>query len=244
MSQYFSTGLNLFGTVQKERDVLSFQTLLGFSYKNTVMIAPALLYRPNARWLISVAFACAALLHLAAIALARNEPQTPLFSQPTDSGVDVIIDPTSEATPVELTEQSPSEPPPVINEDEVFPEESATPPPVRSKSLKPMSRLVRLAAAGGTSAASFGLVKALAVYAPRPAYPYEARRQHTTGSGVVSLTIDASTGAVTDARMAQSTGSAILDNSAVSALRRWRFKSGGITRVRVPITYTLSGAAF
>jgi len=87
-------------------------------------------------------------------------------------------------------------------------------------------------------------VKILAIYAPRPEYPYEARRQRTTGSGSVALLIDSLTGSVTDARMEQSTGSSVLDNSTVSTLQRWRFKSGTVTKVQVPITYTLSGACY
>jgi protein TonB len=104
--------------------------------------------------------------------------------------------------------------------------------------------LVRPASATGVSGLNFSSVKVLAIYAPRPEYPYEARRQRTTGSGLVILMIDSPTGCVTNARMAQSTGSAVLDNSAVSALRRWRFKSGTAAKVQVPITYTLTGASY
>src|SRR6266446_5283481 len=57
------------------------------------MTAPALLYRPNARWQICLAFGCAASLHLAAIALARSVPEIPSFPQSTDSGVEAVIDP-------------------------------------------------------------------------------------------------------------------------------------------------------
>jgi protein TonB len=85
--------------------------------------------------------------------------------------------------------------------------------------------------------------KAQAVFSPRPEYPYEARRQKKTGSGVCVLTIDPS-GSVSDASMAQSTGADILDNATVSAFKRWRFKAGSFTKVRVPITYTMTGAQF
>ena len=94
------------------------------------------------------------------------------------------------------------------------------------------------------SPANFSSLKALALSAPRPEYPYEARRQRTTGSGIAALTIDPVSGNVTDVRMTQSTGSATLDNATINALRRWRFKSGAMTRVQVPITYTLTGASF
>ena len=92
--------------------------------------------------------------------------------------------------------------------------------------------------------ASFHGVKALAISAPRPAYPYEARRRQITGYGVAILDIDPVNGDVIGAAMSQSTGSPILDDSTLSALRRWRFKPGTPVRVRVPITFTLTGASY
>ncbi len=68
-------------------------------------------------------------------------------------------------------------------------------------------------------------VRALAIYAPQPEYPAEARRQHITGSGVCLLTIDPN-GIVTDATMAESIGNPILDNAAIKAFKRWRFRPG------------------
>ena len=84
----------------------------------------------------------------------------------------------------------------------------------------------------------------MVVYAPRPVYPYEARRQRVTGSGVALLTVDQTLGTVTDALMVQSCGNAFLDNSTLDALRRWRFNPGGVTQVEVPITYTLMGVSY
>ena len=208
------------------------------------MTAPALLYRPNARWQMCFAFGCAAALHLAAFALARSVPENPSFPQSTDSGVDVVIDPTADQTPVQPVEPTPTERFEFVKPDEAFPEERATPAVIRPTDRKPVSRLVRPASATWVSGLKFSSVKVLATYAPRPEYPYEARRQRTTGSGLVILMIDPSTGSVIDARMPQSTGSVVLDNSAVSALRRWRFKSGTVAKMQVPITYTLSGASY
>jgi TonB family protein len=208
------------------------------------MTAPALLYRPNACWQICFAFGCAAALHLAAIALARSVLEIPSLHQPADSGVDVVVDPTADQIPVQAVEPMPTEPSEFVKPDEAFPEERSTPAVIRPTDRKPVSRLVRPALATGVSGLNFSSVKVLAIYAPRPEYPYEARRQRTTGSGLVILMIDLSTGSVTDVRMAQSTGSVVLDNSAISALRRWRFRSGAVTKVQVPITYTLSGASY
>jgi hypothetical protein len=36
--------------------------------------------------------------------------------------------------------------------------------------------------------------RAVAIFAPRPDYPYEARRQHMVGRGIVILEVDPSTG--------------------------------------------------
>src|SRR5205085_5001861 len=86
--------------------------------------------------------------------------------------------------------------------------------------------------------------KAAAISAPRPDYPYEARSRKITGSGVCVVTVDTASGSVTDATMAQSIGNPILDNSAVSAFRRWRFKPGTVSKVRIPITFTMTGASY
>jgi protein TonB len=91
---------------------------------------------------------------------------------------------------------------------------------------------------------SMSSAKAVAIRAPRPEYPYEARRSQITGSGVVVMTVDPATGTVTSAVMAQSTGSPVLDNAALSAFRRWRFRPGTVSKVRTPVTFTMSGAQF
>ncbi|PYK57458.1 MAG: hypothetical protein DME43_15095 [Verrucomicrobia bacterium] len=72
-----------------------------------------------------------------------------------------------------------------------------------------------------TRLAAVGNGKAFVLSAPRPDYPYEAR-----------------------SRMEQSIGNPILDNSTVSAFRRWRFKPGTPARVRIPITFVLTGAQY
>ena len=76
-----------------------------------------------------------------------------------------------------------------------------------------------------------------ATYAPKPEYPSEARTRHITGSGVCVVDVDPGSGNVTGASMAQSTGNPILDDSAVRTFRKWRFKPGTVSRVRIPVEF-------
>ena len=125
-----------------------------------------------------------------------------------------------------------------------FVEEKPTPPPKRPPSDKPVAPIAKPKPVGPIGPMSMSSAKAVAVSAPRPEYPYEARRSKITGSGVCVMTVDPGSGAVTSADMAQSTGNPILDNAATSAFRRWRFKPGTVSRVRTPITFTMSGAQY
>lgn len=106
-------------------------------------------------------------------------------------------------------------------------------------------QLAAALAASATPSSTPAPTRAIAISAPRPEYPYEARTRHITGAGVAVITIDPSSGTVTDVSMAQSTGSSILDNAVVSAFRRWRFKPGSYDpHLRMPITYTMAGATY
>jgi TonB family protein len=115
----------------------------------------------------------------------------------------------------------------------------AAPPPPDLPTTSPRADKI-----GGAGTMSGSSAKAVAITAPRPEYPYEARRAKVTGSGVCVLTVDSASGSVTDAHMAQSTGSRMLDDSTVAAFKRWRFKPGAVSEVRMPITYSMSGASY
>ena len=198
----------------------------------------ALVYRPSRRWLVWAAFACATGIHIGAIVVAQGKSDKSAAQDFKPAGVDIeIVDKRPEETPPEDVTIPP--PPEQIPPDvEAFPEENRTPPPVRPRKETRVASFVR-----GT-ATPLGGVRALVTYAPRPVYPYEARRQRITGSGIALLTVDSVDGNVVDVRMAQSCGSVILDNATVDAFRRWHFKSGSVERVQVPITYTLTGASY
>lgn len=78
---------------------------------------------------------------------------------------------------------------------------------------------------------------AFAVYAPRPQYPFEARSQGITGSGVFVAKVDPKSGNVLSVTVARSTGSPILDNAATSALRQWRLQPNTVHTLNVPMTF-------
>jgi TonB family protein len=125
----------------------------------------------------------------------------------------------------------------------MVPEERSTPPPIRRPTTRLATPLVKARNTTiGSQGSSSARVSALA--APRLEYPYEARRQRITGSGIAVLTVDPVSGSVTSVMMEASTGSPVLDNAAVTGFRRWRFKPGTVSNVRLPITYTLTGAQY
>jgi len=200
---------------------------------------PALIYRPNNRKLIAISFICAIGIHVTAVVFAENRSKPVLQgSAPVgDEVVGVDIPPSS---PPEEDDVSPPDQPPVT--DQEFYDDKVT-APIRPKKKLPVAA-IRPNFSGMTTGTHGGSVKALALYAPRPSYPYEARRSGTTGSGVAQLTVNSAAGNVIDARMSQSTGSAVLDNATLSAFRRWRFKPGIASNVDVPITYTLTGVSY
>jgi len=88
---------------------------------------------------------------------------------------------------------------------------------------------------------SHSQAKAVAIYAPRPDYPIEARQRHLTGAGVAVLEVDPKTGYVTSAQMEKSMGHPMLDHAALAAFSRWRFKPGTVRKLRIHIRYTIGG---
>jgi TonB family protein len=142
----------------------------------------------------------------------------------------------------EIAAKASSQKPAPVPEQTPAAEEPATPvAPVKKK-----ARVKRRAAsAAQPEVASFSTptslslssAQALAVSAPLPEYPYQAKHANVTGSGVCVMIIDTASGKVTNAMMAQSTGNAILDKVTTETFRRWRFKPGSVSQVRVPITY-------
>jgi TonB family protein len=195
------------------------------------------LYRKQGRSIFWIAFMIAIAIHLGAVALAKNKLTTTgvdYFAAPAD------IEFVNPAVPESALEESvlPAPLEPTRVDEDKFPEENLKPVPVPPHGKARPHSPVR-----GTTT-SLRSIKAMMAYAPRPVYPYEARRRRLTGSGVALLTVDQTSGAVIDVMMAQSCGNDILDNSTLDALRRWRFRPGSVTKVQVPITYTLMGVSY
>jgi TonB family protein len=143
---------------------------------------------------------------------------------------------------VEIPTEAPSEKDPPISEERPHAEELATPAPPTEKKTRAKRRATLAAQPGraefpivGTM--SLSAAKAVAVSTPIPEYPYQARRAHITWSGVCVMTVDTVSGNVTSAVMEQSTGNGILDKVTTDAFRKWRFKPGTVSQIRVPISY-------
>jgi TonB family protein len=200
----------------------------------------AMIYRPNKRKLIWIAFACAITIHVTAIAIAENRSKPVVVNVIPDSFDPPVVGIDENPPPMPQEEETMT---PAITDESEFIEDNVRPSVVRQRKKAPVSPVVRSIGIG-TGKTQSGSVKTLVLYAPKPNYPYEARRGAITGSGVAQLTVNSATGNVINARIAQSTGSAILDNATLEALKRWRFKTGVAENVDVPITFTLTGVSY
>jgi TonB family protein len=195
-----------------------------------------LIYRRPSKWPIATALTAAVLIHLSAVAIAfhQESPATPPAAiDPATIGVYFADEPPTPPDP------DISVPPPVSVPVADFIEPQETRRVIKTQQTPAPNR-----PPGQTRLAAVENAKAFALSAPRPDYPYEARSRHITGSGVAVISVDPNSGLAVDAMMEQSIGNPILDNSTVSAFRRWRFKPGTPVRVRIPITFVLTGAQY
>ena len=149
-------------------------------------------------------------------------------------GVDLADDP-----PTRPPDRDISVPPsvPVPAADFIEPQETR-------RVIKMQRTPIPIRPSGQTRLAAVGNAKALVLSAPRPDYPCEARSTILPGAASSVITVDPNSGLAMNAVMAQSIGNAILDNSTISAFRRWRFKPGTARQVRIPITFVLTGAEY
>lgn len=109
-------------------------------------------------------------------------------------------------------------------------------PPVHKSRISPAGT-----ASAATGSPTLTSRHARMISAPRPTYPYEARRAKQTGSGRFLLEFDPS-GSVTNVHLVQSTGSRLLDQVSIRTLSRRKCNPGLYKQVYVPITFSLEGA--
>lgn len=77
------------------------------------------------------------------------------------------------------------------------------------------------------------------IHAPPPEYPRDARRRRHEGSCVVDVVIDLD-GSVSSAAVVESAGRDALDEAALEAVRRWRYRPPeAVARDRVRLTFRL-----
>jgi TonB family protein len=205
-------------------------------------MAAALTYQPAQRWRICIAFLAATAIHLAALKVAGMRSSGHVGAAGPDLPPPIVEIEDSPADPLPPPDLTEPQPPATPEDSPDFVEENRR--PLISRPNKSVVPLVRPKKAGGIATGSQSAWKVLAINAPRPEYPYEARRGKITGAGVVMMTVDATTGNVSEVSMSTSTGSPVLDNATVAAFRKWRFKPGTVTKVQAPITYTLTGSTY
>jgi TonB family protein len=183
---------------------------------------------------------------LAGSQLARAQDATsailPERSEPVESAPTPIPKKRTSKASVEISAKTPSQKPAPVAEDTSRAEELATPATTAEKKTRAKRRAT---SAPQPNASEFPVVgtmsmsaaKEMAISAPLPEYPYQARRANITGSGVCVMIVDTASGNVTSAVMAESTGNAVLDKVTTDAFRKWRFKPGAVSQIRVPISY-------
>ncbi len=76
------------------------------------------------------------------------------------------------------------------------------------------------------------------IHREQPAYPLISRKRKEQGT--VTVLLEVSSGKVSDAKVESSSGSPRLDESAVKALRAWRFSQELTGTVRIPVVFTLT----
>ena len=77
------------------------------------------------------------------------------------------------------------------------------------------------------------------IKAVAPDYSVADRARRHQGSGLFGVILDPKTGAVTRVTIIESTGHPSLDNSATTALRRWRWKPGKWKEIDIPIMFQM-----
>ena len=139
----------------------------------------------------------------------------------------------------EASARTPTQTPTRVSEQTPPAEESATHVEKKARVKRRAPSVVQreMASIPSPTQLSLSAAQAMAVSAPLPEYPYEAKHANITGSGVCVMLVDTASGNVTSATMMQSTGNRVLDKVTIDTFRRWRFKPGSVSQISVPVTY-------
>ena len=190
-----------------------------------------------------MAVAASAFLHLAAVALFLPHPGSArLAAQIPPIEVELVQVSAAGAQPVQPAAPASQAPPPTA---EPPPGTEPAPPPTAPAQPRPAAPAVHLGAGGGADADMN--VTSDDVVPPRPdsayrnlapAYPAEAIRQHQTGT--VHLLIHIGIAGVPDlVEVAGSSGHTSLDQAALTAVERWRFRPAQAGTGPVPYSVPL-----
>ena len=76
------------------------------------------------------------------------------------------------------------------------------------------------------------------VYAPRPNYPFEARKRNLEGCGRFILHVRTD-GTIARVDVEGSTGASLLDHTAIDVYIKWRFKAGRARAVGATCCFTM-----
>ncbi len=202
-------------------------------------------YQPPPKWHIFVALACAIVVEATAVATASLQSKVVIptingeSAEPVFQGVLVEEPPEETPPPLQLPDENPS---PLLDELSEFvlpesPRQTSTP----TKAVHVAKPAETQAIHGRSRPLNFVRGQATMIHAPRPAYPFEARRALQTGVGKFLLRFNAA-GDVIEVKVTQSTGSKFLDQAARSAFEQWRCRPGAYEAAYVPVTFTLAGA--
>lgn len=202
-------------------------------------------YQPPPRWHIFAAMVCAIVVEATAVATASLQYRQVIptiggeSAEPVFQGV--LVEETPEETPPPL-QVSDERPQPLLDEPSEFvlpeaPRKTSTPAKAVHIAKPTMDRVVR----AGHGPINLVRGQATMIHAPRPAYPFEARRARQTGAGRFLLRFNAA-GDVIEVKVTLSTGSEFLDQAARNAFDRWRCRPGAYETAYVPVTFTLAGA--
>lgn len=111
--------------------------------------------------------------------------------------------------------------------------------PARKHSAKPKAKKEENSDTGQSTSSATPKPSGVArnLTGPRPQYPAEAAGQNLTGKGSYVLHFDTATGNVIDVTVAQSTGSALLDQASIAAFRQWHEDPNGPKEVTMNMTF-------